>query len=220
MRWLDREDLARRVTRLQGVLACRASVDELGNLTDIRLVVRGDVDVHRIRQDVRSLLVAETGVDIGQELVRVAVVYGPGELVPGPRRVRILSTSVTRSLTPAGRTVTASVSLARQGDVSTGQAEGPWGADEARLAAEATYRALEQLLGVGPLFRVVRVEHCTGAPGPPAVLVAASVVPEPGPGDVYTGSAVVRWDPVDAAARAALGAVNRWVAFPERLHRR
>lgn len=106
--------------------------------------------------------------------------------------------------------VSVSVVLASGGDEYEGRAEGSIdSSSRARVVGEATLRALESIIGE------VKFElSAVGSSTLEDVTIALVQVAEPGRGEDYVGSAMIRrGDVVLATARAVLDALNRRLAL-------
>lgn len=109
--------------------------------------------------------------------------------------------------TSSGETSTVTVTLGYEEEAYAGSASGEGSAGiQARLVAEATLRAVEQILGDNQHFEVEAV--ATTDLG--SVRVAMAQVSMADSRESFVGSAVLREDdPSKAAARATLNAINR-----------
>lgn len=112
------------------------------------------------------------------------------------------------SLTSAGLGVTVEVGLAGRSGQAVGSAEAPAsGPSVHRAVAEATARAIEQVLGGGARLAIEGVE-ATALAGEQAIVVSVALVTGHG-AERLTGASRVREDARHAVVRAVLDAVNR-----------
>jgi hypothetical protein len=110
----------------------------------------------------------------------------------------------------AGTETEAVVTLATGGHVFEGRVVGPGAASQRpRIVAQATLRALDELLGTTAEVESAAVVGV--GTREVAVSVLSVMVPRSGE-QVVSGSAIVRGDESDAVARSVLSAVNRRLA--------
>ncbi|NOY56423.1 MAG: hypothetical protein GXP34_10615 [Actinobacteria bacterium] len=111
---------------------------------------------------------------------------------------------------PQGTRITASVSLGWQGEVFVGEADGPAAsATRLRLVGDATLHALEQAIGGDIGLALAALEIATVGNRP--VAIAQVVVVSGGEERAMVGSALAGQDLPQAAVRAVLDALNRYV---------
>ncbi|MDX6225016.1 MAG: hypothetical protein QOJ92_1960 [Frankiales bacterium] len=200
-------DLELALTQLPGVRAASVVTGPDAQPTEIHVLAGAGKPAKQLVRDVQSLAMAKYDLDIDHRIVSVVQlepdeVLGVASPADAPRPVM---TTVQLRTTSGETEATVIVSL---GDVTfEGSATGPGSVTtRPRLVARATLEAVRELLGTP-----AEVEHAAiasvGAYSV-AVCVVAVVLPRIGE-QLLTGSALVRGDEADAAARAVLDALNR-----------
>lgn len=203
-------DLEQALTQIQGVRAASVVTGPDARPTEIHVLAGGGKPAKQLVRDVQSLAMAKYDLDIDHRIVSVVqldaedlsvVTTEPG----GPEAPRPAMTTVQLRTTRGETEATVAVTL---GDHTfEGSATGPGTASaRPRIVARATLEAVRELLG-----SPAEIEHATIAhvgSHSVAVCVVAVVVPRVGE-QLLTGSALVRDDEADAAARCVLDALNR-----------
>jgi len=172
----------------------------------LRLGLTPGVDEVQVATKVGRLLRERFGLGVDADRVQlIEDAETPGVPTPRDGRRPVIS---RMQLVSSGLDVTATVSLAYQGEVVRGECTGTASHTGVhRAVATAALRALEQLLDDKARFEVDHVD-VTPAGRDRTVLVSVTMVSGSGT-DRLTGSAVVREDVRQATIRAALDAVNR-----------
>jgi hypothetical protein len=200
-------DLEQALTQISGVRAASVVTGPDARPTEIHVLAAADKPAKQLVRDVQSLAMAKYDLDIDHRIV--SVVQLDVEDVPGESAAsdvpRPAMTTVQLRTTNGETEATVIVTLGD--DTFQGAATGPGTASvRPRLVARATLDAVRDLLG-----SAAEVEHATiasvGAHSV-AVCVVAVVLPRLGQ-QLLTGSALVRDDEADAAARSVLDALNR-----------
>jgi hypothetical protein len=205
--------------RLPGIIAASVVTGPDAVPTEVHVLAEPGKAAKQVVRDVQSYALAKHGLAIDHRIVSVVQIGADEvgipphpeieaddpELPPPPRPA--ISAIMVRT---AGSESEAVVSLATGGHVFEGRVVGPGAASQRpRLVAQATLRALDDLLGT-----VAEVESAAvvkvGA-REVAVTVLSVMVPRSGE-QVVTGSALVRGDESDAVARSVLDALNRRLA--------
>jgi hypothetical protein len=172
----------------------------------LRLGLTPGVDEVQVATKVGRLLRERFGLGVDADRVQL-IEDAETPDVPSPRDGRRPVIS-RMQLVSSGLEVTATVSLAYQGETVRGECTGTATQTGVhRAVATAALRALEQLLDEKARFEVDHVD-VTPSGRDRTVLVSVTMVSGTGT-DRLTGSAVVRDDVRQATIRAALDAVNR-----------
>lgn len=206
--------------RLPGIIAASVVTGPDAVPTEVHVLAEPGKAAKQVVRDVQSYALAKHGLAIDHRIVSV-VQIGADEVgipphpeidpiedleEPAPPRPAITSIMVRT----AGTESEAVVSLATGGHVFEGRVVGPGAASQRpRLVAQATLRALDELLGTTAEVESAAVVM-VGA-REVAVTVLSVMVPRSGE-QVVTGSALLRGDESDAVARAVLDALNRRLA--------
>lgn len=200
-------DLEQALTQLPGVRAASVVTGPDARPTEIHVLAGADKPAKQLVRDVQSLAMAKYDLDIDHRIVSVVQldldeISDNAATTEGPRPAM----TTVQLRTTHGETE-ATVVVALGDDTFEGSATGPSTATgRPRLVARATLEAVRELLGTP-----AEVEHAAIAvvgAHTVAVCVVAVVVPRLGE-QLLTGSALVRDDEADAAARAVLDALNR-----------
>ena len=200
--------LERELNRIRGVRQAKVATAEGRNASVTILVlpeVGTDEVIHAVRAAGRRI-----GIDVDPAIVRVLRSSDePDEDARHERRRRLASLQTKR----AGGRFMAWISLELEGDVLLGEVDGPSGRlYERRSMAEAVVDGLRGLLDVSVQVDAVDVVPL-GDDEVALVSLSAGALK-------LVGCAPVRIDEYDAIARAALGALNRFLTGPIHVDRR
>ncbi|MEI6374121.1 MAG: hypothetical protein WCP26_10090 [Actinomycetes bacterium] len=170
----------------------------------------------QIVRDVQSLAMASYGMALDHRIVSVVQLGDEPEVATIGTAAALTPAMAPRpsltSITVHSRDgeVEISVALTIDGTVFTGTATGPGSpAHRARIVAEASLRAVDDLLGLPSHVDSAALIPC--ADRLVALVVLTLSIPRVGE-QVMCGSALVRGDDEDAVARAVLAAINRRLA--------
>jgi len=210
-------DFEDELRRLPGIIAASVVTGPDAVPTEVHVLAEPGKAAKQVVRDVQSYALAKHGLAIDHRIVSV-VQIGADEVgipeidpvedleEPVPPRPAITSIMVRT----AGTESEAVVSLATGGHVFEGRVVGPGAASQRpRLVAQATLRALDELLGTTAEVESAAVVMVGSREV--AVTVLSVMVPRSGE-QVVTGSALLRGDESDAVARAVLDALNRRLA--------
>jgi hypothetical protein len=213
-------DFEDELRRLPGIIAASVVTGPDAVPTEVHVLAEPGKAAKQVVRDVQSYALAKHGLAIDHRIVSV-VQIGADEVgipphpeidpvedleEPVPPRPAITSIMVRT----AGTESEAVVSLATGGHVFEGRVIGPGAASQRpRLVAQATLRALDELLGTTAEVESAAVVMVGSREV--AVTVLSVMVPRSGE-QVVTGSALLRGDESDAVARAVLDALNRRLA--------
>lgn len=202
-------DLEEAISRITGVQAARVVVHG-GRITEIHVLATQQRGAKQLVRDVQSALLARFGVDIDYRTVSVV------QLSEGPDAERQVEPEAPAR--PAGRPALARIASESDGvttnvtvDVvagdatNSGTARGP-AASGLRLVAAATLDAVGKVAEQAPI--VVEVAEIYTAASYRFAVVILRVAGGRGE-QIVSGSALLRNDPGEAAARATLAALNR-----------
>jgi len=196
-------ELEEALCRLPTVDAARV-VGDNGRIAEVHVLAAPSKPPKQIVRDIQSLAMASFGLPIDRRAISVVQIdRADREQGERPAVLEIKET-------PQGSRVTASVTLGWQGEMFVGEAEGPSAsATRLRLVGEATLRALEQAIGgeTGLALAALEIAPIGGR----NVAVAEIVVVTGGEERMTVGSALTGHDHSQAAVRAVLDALNRFV---------
>jgi hypothetical protein len=203
----DYAEIVAALRTVPGVAEADVEPDSDGDgLGLLRLGLTPGVDEVQVATKVGRLLRERFGLGVDADRVQL-IEDAETPDVPSPRDGRRPVIS-RMQLVSSGLDVTATVSLAYQGETVQGECTGTATQTGVhRAVATAALRALEQLLDDKARFEVDHVD-VTPSGRDRTVLVSVTMVSGTGT-DRLTGSAVVRDDVRQATIRAALDAVNR-----------
>jgi len=203
----DYAEIVAALRTVPGVAEADVEPDSDGDgLGLLRLGLTPGVDEVQVATKVGRLLRERFGLGVDADRVQL-IEDAETPDVPSPRDGRRPVIS-RMQLVSSGLDVTATVSLAYQGETVRGECTGTATQTGVhRAVATAALRALEQLLDDKARFEVDHVD-VTPSGRDRTVLVTVTMVSGTGT-DRLTGSAVVRDDVRQATIRAALDAVNR-----------
>ncbi len=203
--------LRNRILQIPDVLNASVVRDESGGISRVNVVADADERSRlQLARDVVSLVAVQDGCQLTPDDVDTIFVSN-SEMVSGENRPRLVGLSTSYSerelvcsvnLQLGGREVEGSATLNRpqadmRGLISVG--------------ARAALQAAQRLLDDRCQFTLQDAQH-THLAGQQVALVAVSVHPEMGTG-LLLGSVRIRQGAVDAAARAALDAINRTFTY-------
>lgn len=205
--------------RLPGIIAASVVTGPDAVPTEVHVLAEPGKAAKQVVRDVQSYALAKHGIAIDHRIVSVVqigadevgipphpeidVAAGEPPLPPRPAIAAIM-------VRTAGTETEAVVTLATGGHVFEGRVLGPGAASQRpRLVAQATLRALDELLGTTAEVESAAIVS-VGA-REVAVSVLSVMVARSGE-QVVSGSAVVRGDESDAVARSVLSALNRRLA--------
>ena len=223
------------LSQLSGVEGVQVEEDAEGRIQTLTIQVSNNTDARRLTRDVESALLSGLGLTIDHRAIAISAngfnssqkgsQDAPGRpsvqslrgeswqelsepVPPGDRRIRFLS---VRCVPDGELYVEITVELKIKGETYAGQirdADTPRG--RLLAAARASLRALSPTLEGEAAFVLEGLEEFTvqGAAGILAILGARSGHHR----QYFHGSAIIRQDPVEAAVRAVLDALNRYWA--------
>jgi hypothetical protein len=203
--------------RIPGILRVRVVTTADGRPIEIHAITDMSKAPKDFVRDVQAVAMADYDLDIDYRIVSIVQmapesveVGDPTPAADSPEssaapetRPALTSISVSR----AGGDAVVTVSLGIGESVFTGQSAGPSSQiHRARIVAQATLAALDELLGIAASIESSQVLEV----GLREVAITTLTVQIPKLGEqVLCGSALVRGDAEDAVARSVLAAVNR-----------
>ena len=204
------------ITALTGVLSARVVVTPLGEVSEIHVLTKSDMQPKQVVRNIESALMAQLGFKVDHRKISVAQtaevrpidVLEKSVVRREARKRSILFQGVEMRHARAQR-VAVKVTLMVDGEEVAGEEES---ADAAKLrvkaAARATLTALDRVLPAGAfeLEGAVIVDAFEMQ----FAFVGVRVV-EPRGGRVLTGSCEIKDTPEQAAVLAVLDATNRWI---------
>lgn len=184
--------------------------------TEVHVLASPGKPAKQVVRDVQSLALASFDLDIDHRIVSVVQIGDDEETAAASGESSDGRSPAETSQRPAisaimvrtsGQQAEATVTVTYGDAVFEGKATGPAaGSHRGRLVAQATLKALDELLGTA-----VEVESTSVAViGMREVVVTILTVMTPRVGEqIVTGSALVRGDDADAVARSVLAGLNR-----------
>lgn len=208
-------ELEASLRQLTGVRAIRVVTGPDRKPVEIHVLAARDKAPKQVVRDVQTLAMAEFDLEIDHRIISVvqlddgddAVTVADGSAAPAtPASVNRVTISAI-SVESAGVYAQVGVTLAAAGLSATGTSRGPAGAGHRlRIVARATLDGVAQLVELD----AAEVDHAQVVRlGSSEVAVCTLHFVTQRGEHVVSGSAVVRNDPADAAARAVLDALNR-----------
>lgn len=203
-RAVDPRKLEGSINRVKGVYASRVVLNGPTEILEVHVVGSPDRNPKQIVRDIESLLFVNFGLRLDYR--RVSLVQLEEERIfpsVGPRP-QLVSVSCHTDSPQA----TVEVHLENDKVFYTGVAQGAVdSADTSHLAALATLRALEQVVGRSNFFHLEGVQEFTF--GEQSIVVVFISLMFPGVKEALLGTSFVRDDIVEACARATLDSINR-----------
>lgn len=202
-RQVTAEDLEQLAAGLRGIFTCRVQwAPDEATPSFVRVVCDKDRR-NAAATDVMTAWFAAFGITVPRERFSVTAVRSPVDVRPAARRFQFCELGYGRGEGPKE----ARVALYLGGETFIGSAVVEGEEDGPRLAALATLAAVGQAVPDLPAFVLEEIQEATV--GGRACALAVVSGPERGKGFPYVGAAFVRDDPLEAAVRAVLDAVNR-----------
>ena len=204
------------LTSLEGILSARVVTTPLGEVSEIHILAQGGQNAKQVVRNVESALLAHLGLKVDHRKISVAAsadVKPLQALDLGAVRDRaaqrvVLFEDLAMATVPRSRRVTATVTLALDGQVATVVEEGPdTQRNRMETAARAAVLAMCQLFGVNALaLEGAQVAEMFGRSVAVVGILAASARDS----RMLMGTAEVRESVEHAAVYAVLDATNRW----------
>ncbi|BAS28778.1 hypothetical protein [Limnochorda pilosa] len=206
---VDPDELEQAIARVRGALSARVVFTPGGDaVEEIHVLAHTGRTPKQIVRDVVSLCQAQFGLEIDHRVVSVAQVEAEEAPAGGPDeepRLQIDSILVENRQ----KTIRVRVQLQQGEALYEGESEGSaQGANGIRLGAEAVIRAIQEFME--GLCRITLEDVLAVEMGDAEAVVAAVQLSVRGRmPESLVGSALVQSDPVEAAVRAVLDALNR-----------
>jgi hypothetical protein len=204
------------LTSLEGILSARVVTTPLGEVSEIHILAHGGQNAKQVVRNVESALLAHLGLKVDHRKISVATsadVKPLQALDLGAVRDRaaqrvVLFEDLSMTTLPRSRRVTATLTLALDGQVQTVSEEGPdTPRNRMETAARAAVNAMCQLFGVQALaLEGVHLSEMFGRNIAVVGVLAASARDS----RLLMGTAEVQGSAEHAAVFAVLDATNRW----------
>lgn len=198
-------EIERALGKIAGVRAARVVADAGGRVAEIHVLAAPGRAPKQLVRDIQSAVLTGFGVTIDYRVVSVVQLEHDDQPAPASRAPR----PVLRRLSAetASFSTEVQVGVAFDGNEVARTTRGPATAG-LRLVAQATVDAVSELISA----EAAEVETAEIVPAGQRQIAVVVLRMLTGRGDhLVSGSAIVRRDPGDAVARAALAAVNRFV---------
>lgn len=206
---IDPEELERAISRIRGVLSSRVVLDTTGTeIEELHVLAHTGRNAKQVVRDIVSLLQAQYNLDVDHRVISVAQVEAPVEPADFPShepRLQVDSILVENRQ----KNLRVRVQLQRGEALYQGEAEGSsQGSSAIRLGAEAAIRAVQEFME--GLCRITLEDVLDVEMGDVLVVIAGVQLSVRGrTPEFLVGSAIVHSDPVEAAVRSVLDALNR-----------
>ncbi len=189
--------------QLRSVANAKVVMDAPNSIKEIHALMNGERNPKQVVRDIESTLLARHGISIDHKAISIAQI---DPTVTAIDRLRWLDVAMSQE----GRKAKAAVTLAKNGRVFTGSADGQRSSfNTLRLVAQATVNAVEEALGQVDRFALQDLTLCEMLGGMKVVVVLVSLVGDASD-QLLAGSAVVQQsDTSRAVAHATLDALNR-----------
>ena len=203
---IDAEALQRELSTHPEVRAVRVVSAATGRISEIHVVADGSKSAKQLVRDVQTLALAKFGIRIDYRIV--SIVHFGQQAVPDAEVARPALASVTWSTDGTRASCTVEIDHER-GPVKGHSAGSASSTARARLAAQATVDALQDLLGADVALDVADVSTTNVAQRRAVVVVLIRLIASSE--ELLLGAALVRNDESEAVARAVLDAYNRQI---------
>lgn len=206
---IDPEELERAISRIRGVLSSRVVLDTTGTeIEELHVLAHTGRNAKQVVRDIVSLLQAQYNLDVDHRVISVAQVEAPVEPADFPShepRLQVDSILVENRQ----KNLRVRVQLQRGEALYQGEAEGSsQGSSAIRLGAEAAIRAVQEFME--GLCRITLEDVLDVEMGDVLVVITGVQLSVRGRAPEFlVGSAIVHSDPVEAAVRSVLDALNR-----------
>ena len=206
---IDPEELERAISRIRGVLSSRVVLDTTGTeIEELHVLAHTGRNAKQVVRDIVSLLQAQYNLDVDHRVISVAQVEAPVEPADFPShepRLQVDSILVENRQ----KNLRVRVQLQRGEALYQGEVEGSsQGSSAIRLGAEAAIRAVQEFME--GLCRITLEDVLDVEMGDVLVVITGVLLSVRGRAPEFlVGSAIVHSDPVEAAVRSVLDALNR-----------
>lgn len=203
------EELERAISRIRGVLSSRVVLDTSETkVEELHVLAHTGRNAKQVVRDIVSLLQAQYSLEVDHRVISVAQVEAPTEPPGLPAyepRLQLDSILVENRQ----KSIRVRVQLQRGEALYEGEAEGSsQGSSGIRLGAEAVIQAVQEFME--GLCRITLEDVLDVEMGDAHAVIAGVQLSVRGHApDFLVGSAIVHSDPVEAAVRSVLDALNR-----------
>ncbi|MBO2519406.1 MULTISPECIES: hypothetical protein [Limnochorda] len=206
---IDPAELERAIARIRGVLSSRVVLDPSeAHVDELHVLAHTGRNAKQVVRDIVSLLQAQFGLEVDHRVISVAQVEVQGDepALPAYEPRLVLDSILVEN---RQKSLRVRVQLQRGEALYEGEAEGnSHGVSPTRLGAEAGLRAVQEFmegLCQVTLEDVLNVEMGDGH----VVVTGVQLSVRGRAPEFLVGSAMVHSDPVEAAVRSVLDALNR-----------
>ncbi|MDO8690220.1 MAG: hypothetical protein Q7R39_09475 [Dehalococcoidia bacterium] len=202
---LDPHLLEQHLSQIRGVISAQVVASADGEIGEVHILAASQRPPKQLVRDIESLVLLHFKKKIDYR--KISIVQLEGRRVTALNRIQLKGVQCQPDATPPQWAVTLQYEQREllgewQGDTSVSEAEG---------AAEATLRALKDL--VGPALQLALKEAKLTQMDGGGVVVAAVAVGVPPRQETLLGCSFVKESVAEAAARSVLGAINRRLPF-------
>jgi hypothetical protein len=199
------QEIEQAICRITGVQAARIVTGPQNRVSEVHILASRERAPKQLVRDIQSVALTNFGVTLDYRTISVVQLDQPGAVSEAPGGKRPAIRRLTAETTAASTEV--KIVLAAEDGDRSGTARGP-ATSGLRLVAQAVVDAVGGLVNVDGIE--VEWAEIARAGSREVGLVLLRLLTSRGDHAV-SGSAIVRKDPADAIARAALAAVNRFL---------
>jgi hypothetical protein len=198
------QEIEQAICRITGIQAARIVTGPQNRVSEVHILASRERAPKQLVRDIQSVALTNFGVTLDYRTISVVQLDQPGvSEAPGTKRPAILRLAAETT----AATTEVKIVLAAEDGERAGAARGP-ATSGLRLVAQAVADAVGGLVNVDGIE--VEWAEIARAGSREVGLVLLRMLTSRGDHAV-SGSAIVRKDPADAIARAALAAVNRFL---------
>lgn len=202
---LDPRLLEQRLGQIRGVISARVVLGADGEIGEVHIMATSQRTAKQIVRDVESLVLLHFRRRVDYR--KISIVQLEGRRITAANRIRLKAVENQPGL---GTQKWTTILEYDRRDL-TGCWEGSESVSEAEGAAQATLRALEELLGPSLALAVKEVKLAQMEGGRAVLLTVA--VGTPPQQETLLGSSLIKESVAEASARALLSALNRRLPF-------
>lgn len=202
---LDPRLLEQRLGQIRGVISARVVLGSDGEIGEVHIMATSQRAAKQLVRDVESLVLLHFKKRVDYR--KISIVQLEGRRITAANRI-LLKSVENQSVQDKQKWVTI---LEYDRRDLTGYWEGSESVTEAEGAAQATLRALEELLGPSLALALKEVKLAQMEGGQAVLLTVA--VGSPPQQEILLGSSFVKDKVAEASARAILSALNRRLPF-------
>jgi len=202
---LDPHLLEQQLIQIRGVISAQVVTSSDGEIGEVHILAASERPPKQLVRDIESLALLHFKKKIDYR--KISIVQLEGRRVTALNRIQLKNVQCQPESTPPQWAVT----LEYERRLLLGEWQGDTSVSEAEGAAEATLRALQELVGPAMQFALKEAKLTQMDGG--SVVIAAVAVGVPPRQETLLGSSFVKESVAEASARSVLGAINRRLPF-------